>query len=388
MLTRNALSFVKGIPATRCRSLSVALCAQRRFAGSAAPETPSPPADTAPPGEQPALAPLAPKDVAALLQSSPELTREVLLRLSPSKRRQFLVAASYYEWFGDEITAGQTSADVRNSGGCRGSYVEERNYATSQSADAPTGCAGPSSKPNTAGVSGGAPRHTSSFSTTPCGVITDSNAAASFSWDEMRRRRRDRMQRDEEHRIRKEMQEAHPIPALPMTKVEYNQWMRCTIQSMQSSSSSNSSTIPFRVLMKVALQTGLPFMAFGTLDNSMLILAGDMLDNWVGADLNLSPMGAAAMGGIVSGVVGIQIHGLAERAVSKYGPPPPSLKPSQWRSSRVQSAVHWGGTFGLMCGLFCGMFPLLLISDSSSVRRVIGDDDGSSPDVLERRHPR
>lgn len=288
--------------------------------------------------------------------SSPELTREVIMKLSESKRRELLVAASYYEWFGDEDKV--TPPADRHARNTEETLGESRPQSSNKDNGSTNISGNIAPNPSTKG----------SLSDT----ITDSNDSMNFSWDDMRRRHKERRKREEEQRAREELREAHPMPTFPMTKDEYNEWIRDTVQTMNDPTS--STRIPFRVLVKVAIQTGLPFLAFGTLDNSMLILAGDMLDNLVGAELKLSTMGAAAMGGIVSGVVGIQIHGLAERAVTKYGPPQPALKPSQWRSKPIQAAIHWGGTFGLVCGLLLGMFPLLLISDSASVRRALDDD--------------
>lgn len=325
------------------------------------------------------------RDVAAMLES-PLVAREVIMKLSPTKRRELLVAASYYEWFGEEIKEGSPAPKDDE---LDADYAAHCGTVVGSS----TSLNHPSSPDNSASLdikANDCQKVGSSEGPKSATIIKDSNDAVNFSWEEFLRRRKERKEREERYRMRREMQEAHPIPSYPLTKDAYTEWIRGTVQTVKDPSSMllqkrSREIVPFKVLLKVAIQTGLPFMAFGTLDNSMLILAGDMLDNLVGADLNLSAMGAAALGGIVSGVVGIQIHGLAERAVTKYGPPPPALKPSQWRSERVQSAIHWGGTLGLVCGLLCGMFPLLLISDSSSVRRAI-EDDGEAPEALKSKH--
>ncbi|RNF09594.1 hypothetical protein TraAM80_02077 [Trypanosoma rangeli] len=92
-----------------------------------------------------------------------------------------------------------------------------------------------------------------------------------------------------------------------------------------------------------------------------MILAGDAIDSTLGLYLNCSVMACAAMGNIFSGVLGMQIHGVIDKAVQKVNFNIPVLTESQMKGQQVFLAGHIGGTLGIMIGLFLGMFPLLFL---------------------------
>lgn len=150
-----------------------------------------------------------------------------------------------------------------------------------------------------------------------------------------------------------------PLDNTDVSAGEYKEWARQAVSRRATGGTGSSRDINWRVLLKIALQAGCPFIAFGTLDNSLMLLSGDLIDGMVGERLGLTIMASAAMGGIVSGTLGIQMHGLADRLVQRYGPSRPRLTPQEWRMAKTTRAIHWGGTLGLVCGLSLGMFPLL-----------------------------
>ncbi|RNF25773.1 uncharacterized protein Tco025E_01965 [Trypanosoma conorhini] len=119
--------------------------------------------------------------------------------------------------------------------------------------------------------------------------------------------------------------------------------------------------VPFLTLVWIAFGAGLPFVGFGFLDNAIMILAGDAIDSTLGLYLNCSVMACAAMGNIFSGVLGMQVHGVIDKAVQKLNFNTPVLTEGQMKGQRVFLAGHIGGTLGIMTGLFLGMFPLLLL---------------------------
>ncbi len=121
--------------------------------------------------------------------------------------------------------------------------------------------------------------------------------------------------------------------------------------------------VPFSALLLIALEAGLPFVGFGFLDNATMILAGDAIDKTVGLYFNCSVMACAALGNVVSGVCGMQVHGGVEKLVHALGLPVPVLSAEQQRSQRVFLAGHMGGTFGIAIGLTLGMLPLLFIRE-------------------------
>lgn len=119
-------------------------------------------------------------------------------------------------------------------------------------------------------------------------------------------------------------------------------------------------------LILVAVEAGLPFVGFGFFDNAVMILAGDAIDGTLGFYLHCSVLASAAMGNVCSGLLGMQVHGLIEKAVSKVCDFTPLLSEADMKHPRVFFAGHIGGTLGIMIGLLLGMLPLLVIDSDPS----------------------
>ncbi|CAF4344185.1 unnamed protein product, partial [Adineta steineri] len=58
-------------------------------------------------------------------------------------------------------------------------------------------------------------------------------------------------------------------------------------------------------LFVVFLETGLPYIGFGFVDNFVMLVAGETIETFFGAALCLSTMAAAGLGNAVSDVIGI-----------------------------------------------------------------------------------
>lgn len=134
------------------------------------------------------------------------------------------------------------------------------------------------------------------------------------------------------------------------------------------SGASASGRVPLAALCIIALEAGLPFVGFGFLDNATMIVAGDFIDGSVGFYLGCSVMASAAMGNVVSGVMGMQVHGMVEKAVQRLGLKMPILTEEQQKGRRVFLAGHLGGTLGIMLGLTLGMLPLLFIKTDEAAK--------------------
>ncbi|GET93795.1 hypothetical protein, conserved [Leishmania tarentolae] len=127
-----------------------------------------------------------------------------------------------------------------------------------------------------------------------------------------------------------------------------------------------SKAVPLAALFMIAAEAGLPFVGFGFLDNSTMILAGDVIDGSLGCYLNCSVLASAAMGNICSGMLGMQVHGLIDKAMQKLNFNTPVLTEEQLKDRRVFLAGHLGGTFGIMLGLILGMVPLLFLDGDTN----------------------
>ena len=126
-----------------------------------------------------------------------------------------------------------------------------------------------------------------------------------------------------------------------------------------------------RQLACLGLNAAVPFVGFGLLDNSIMILAGDAIDASLGAKLGFSMMASAALGNMVSDVAGIGLGGVVETVAVKAGMPQPAprltVAQQQLLSTKAVSAV--AGAVGISVGCVLGMFPLLLIDYDEQERR-------------------
>ncbi|KAG8343884.1 hypothetical protein TRVL_05294 [Trypanosoma vivax] len=147
---------------------------------------------------------------------------------------------------------------------------------------------------------------------------------------------------------------------------DFDHWLGSALRRRQKEKcltevNDDGTDVPCRTLVWVAFVAGLPFVGFGFLDNALMILAGDMINSTVGMYLNCSVQACAAMGNTFSGVLGMQFHGVIDKAVQNINVKVPSLTERQMKSGRVFFAGHIGGTIGITMGLLLGMLPLLVI---------------------------
>ncbi|KAL7448281.1 hypothetical protein ACHAWC_000498, partial [Mediolabrus comicus] len=68
----------------------------------------------------------------------------------------------------------------------------------------------------------------------------------------------------------------------------------------------------------VALHQAIPFVGFGFMDNSILLLSGEAIDMYLGVKLGISTMCAAALGNIISDLAGVALGTMIEDAVAKW----------------------------------------------------------------------
>ncbi|KAG5183193.1 hypothetical protein JKP88DRAFT_317526 [Tribonema minus] len=114
-------------------------------------------------------------------------------------------------------------------------------------------------------------------------------------------------------------------------------------------------------LRRVALRSGVPFVAFGIMDNAIMIIAGEYIDLTLGVTLGISTMAAAALGNLVSDLAGVGLGGVVEGWAAKIGLPDPGLSRAQMNLRSVRTAGHIGCAIGVTIGCLLGMFPLLLL---------------------------
>ena len=115
-----------------------------------------------------------------------------------------------------------------------------------------------------------------------------------------------------------------------------------------------------RQLCILAFRTGIPMIAFGIMDNVVMITAGEAIDSTFGVALGISTMAAAGLGQCCSDVAGLTSGGLVDAAVSKLNLPQHRLSPKQLDSRRARMYSTFGACVGVVTGCLIGMSVLLL----------------------------
>mmetsp|Transcript_46289 Transcript_46289/g.124360 ORF Transcript_46289/g.124360 Transcript_46289/m.124360 type:complete len:348 (-) Transcript_46289:139-1182(-) len=121
-------------------------------------------------------------------------------------------------------------------------------------------------------------------------------------------------------------------------------------------------------LRRIFVGSAVPFVAFGIVDQSVLIWAGDTIDNTVGVCLGLPTLAAAAMGQVLSDTCGVTFGGAIETFCLKLGLPLPGLTDAQQRLGVTKRVSTFGGVCGVIVGCLIGMLNLLVIDLQASER--------------------
>eukprot|EP00959_Pyramimonas_sp_CCMP1952_P038823 812706-Pyramimonas_sp.AAC.1 len=82
-------------------------------------------------------------------------------------------------------------------------------------------------------------------------------------------------------------------------------------------------------LRTLFVHSAVPFVAFGFVDNTVLIQAGDMIDNTFGVYFAMPTLAAAAMGQVFSDSTGVLFGSYIEALATKLGLPLPQLTKEQ-----------------------------------------------------------
>jgi len=114
-------------------------------------------------------------------------------------------------------------------------------------------------------------------------------------------------------------------------------------------------------LRLVALCNAIPFVGFGLLDNGIMILAGEYIDHTIGVTLGISTMAAAAVGNLISDIMGLGLAGYVEAIATRFGFEAPAMSTRQASMWKTKYSAYFGRGIGIAIGCVLGMFPLLFI---------------------------
>eukprot|EP00929_Paragymnodinium_shiwhaense_P108603 TRINITY_DN74917_c0_g1_i1.p1 TRINITY_DN74917_c0_g1~~TRINITY_DN74917_c0_g1_i1.p1 ORF type:complete len:362 (+),score=55.00 TRINITY_DN74917_c0_g1_i1:103-1188(+) len=118
----------------------------------------------------------------------------------------------------------------------------------------------------------------------------------------------------------------------------------------------------------IFIAAAVPMMGFGIMDNTVMILAGDFIDQTIGVKLGLATMVAAACGQVCSDFAGVCFGGVIDTAAAKMGLPVPDVTRAQWQMTSVKRVTTAGAACGVVFGCCLGMIPLLFMDLSAKER--------------------
>ncbi|KAL1527593.1 hypothetical protein AB1Y20_008980 [Prymnesium parvum] len=146
---------------------------------------------------------------------------------------------------------------------------------------------------------------------------------------------------------------------------EFQLWAKATVERKHAPDEVKLPATPAQ-LRAVVVQTMVPYMGFGIVDNSMMILSGEAIDNTIGVMFGISTLAAAALGNSFSNGLGMVLHGAIERFACALGLPDPRLTVHQRGTDVVKNVKMAAGIAGVILGCMLGMFPLLLFNAPNS----------------------
>lgn len=114
-------------------------------------------------------------------------------------------------------------------------------------------------------------------------------------------------------------------------------------------------------LFRHGLNTAIPMVGFGMMDNFIMIQAGDFIDSTLGVKFGLTTLTAAACGQICSDFSGVCFGGFIDALAAKLGLPRSGLTTKQFELSVVKKVGVCGAAIGVVLGCCIGMTCLLFM---------------------------
>lgn len=165
-----------------------------------------------------------------------------------------------------------------------------------------------------------------------------------------------------------------------LSRSEFKYFLRQVEAGALSSDTSPPTTSQ---LMLVFCQAALPNVIFGMLDNSIMIVGGDVVDDLIGSTFHLSTLACAAWANTFADVFGMSVGSSVERITRKMGMPQANLSPQQVKLPVVRRISMLAGPLGILFGCIIGMAPLLFRDeDKKAIQAAFARADADNNGVL------
>lgn len=121
---------------------------------------------------------------------------------------------------------------------------------------------------------------------------------------------------------------------------------------------------------RTAVSSVVPFFAFGFMDNFLMISFGEAVDQYLCVQLGLSTMFAAAIGNLISDMVGIKSGTFIENGLVSLGlGPSKALTIDQEHGNEARTIRGRGSLVGIILGCLAGMLPLLFLNTEEVAKK-------------------
>mmetsp|Transcript_43397 Transcript_43397/g.77899 ORF Transcript_43397/g.77899 Transcript_43397/m.77899 type:complete len:356 (-) Transcript_43397:43-1110(-) len=173
-------------------------------------------------------------------------------------------------------------------------------------------------------------------------------------------------------------------------RAEFKRYLRTVLADGKSTDTGPPTTYQ---LMLVFLQAAIPNVIFGMLDNSIMIVGGDVVEDLIGSTFHLSTLACAALANTFADVFGISVGNSVESLTRRLGMPQPKLSQHQIKLPVVRRVNMLAGPVGILIGCVIGMTPLAFRDDMKQRLTVAfedldDDEDGflSREEVVQALH--
>jgi len=119
--------------------------------------------------------------------------------------------------------------------------------------------------------------------------------------------------------------------------------------------------IPRTELRRQFLCAAIPMVGFGFIDNTVMIRAGDLIDNSLGATFGMATLTAAAFGQVCSDSCGVLFGNSLDAFFGKIGLRPPAVTSAQRQLRSFRLVTTAGATIGIISGCLIGMCNLFFL---------------------------
>ena len=140
-----------------------------------------------------------------------------------------------------------------------------------------------------------------------------------------------------------------------LTYAEFYNWANRTVRG-DGPTDAEAQVTPAQ-LRALGVQNMVPFISFGLVDNSLMVISGDFIDGTIGVALGITTLAAAALGNAFSNSMGMFLHGFIDRFANQIGLPDPRLTVSQRHARSVKNVKMASGVLGVMIGCVLGAPP-------------------------------